>query len=92
MINAVFIVLSAIIALVIPGLALSYICIPKTDHTSLIERAALSIGLSISYLALATFYVNIAGISVTRLTVYVLAALPLGVACLLYAWRNRREQ
>lgn len=64
------VVLGSVFVLYLPGYFLSLIFLKK-NTIDVIERTAVSFALSISVVPLITFYLNLAGVRITRLSVFI---------------------
>ena len=79
-------VLGAVYVLVVPGLALSFVFF-RRGSIDIIERTALSCALSIAVVPLASFYLNLVGVKITRINVILEVAAIITVA-IIVAWRR----
>jgi uncharacterized membrane protein len=76
-------ILGAVYVLVLPGLALSFAFF-RRGRIDVIERAALSFALSIAVVPLLVFYLNLAGVKISRTSVLIEVAVVI-VAALIIA-------
>jgi uncharacterized membrane protein len=79
------IVFGSIFVLFLPGLSLSFALFPKKDEIDLVERVALSFGLSIASLPLLIFYLNfLFGLKINLLNVTIVNLLIIALGFAIY--------
>ena len=85
-IGTTLVILGAVYVLVLPGLAISFAFF-KRGSIDIIERIALSFALSIAVVPLVVFYLNLAGVRISRTSVLIEVAVITAVA-LAIGWRR----
>ena len=73
------VVFGSVYVLFLPGLALSFVFFKKRE-IDIIERIALSFALSIAVVPLLVFYLNLIGMKINALNVFLVVSLIIGVS------------
>jgi uncharacterized membrane protein len=93
------IVFGSVYVLFLPGFILSYVFFSKTGNREdkekgtidLLERIALSFGLSIAIVPLVVFYLNLVGLSINLLNSFLTILGIIIISVLVLVWKNRKR-